>query len=47
MVATVVAGDVQSFAWSPDGKLLALIVHDPDPDKPSPEEAAKKKHETP
>jgi len=47
MAATEVAGDVQSYAWSPDGKRLALIVHDPDPNKPSPEEAAKKQHETP
>jgi dipeptidyl aminopeptidase/acylaminoacyl peptidase len=47
MAATEVAGDVQSYAWSPDGKRLALIVHDPDPDKLSPEEAAKKKHKTP
>ncbi len=27
-------GDVSDFAWSPDSKRLALIVGDPDPDKP-------------
>ncbi len=45
--ASDVPGEVTSFAWSPDSTRLALIARDPDPDKPSAEEAAKKKNKTP
>jgi dipeptidyl aminopeptidase/acylaminoacyl peptidase len=31
-------GGVTDFAWAPDGRRLALIVSDPDPDEPDPKE---------
>jgi dipeptidyl aminopeptidase/acylaminoacyl peptidase len=45
--ATDVPGDVLDFSWSPDSARLALIVLDPDPNKPGPDETAKLKHKTP
>jgi dipeptidyl aminopeptidase/acylaminoacyl peptidase len=47
---TTLPGGVTDFAWSPDGKRLALIASDPDPDEPTPDDAcetAKKKTPAP
>ncbi len=33
---TTLPGEVTDFVWSPDGKRLALIASDPDPDEPEP-----------
>jgi dipeptidyl aminopeptidase/acylaminoacyl peptidase len=35
---TTYPGGVSELAWSPDGRRLALVVKDPDPRKPKPEE---------
>ena len=40
---TTLPGGVDDFAWSPDGKRLALIASDPDPDEPGPEAGEKEK----
>ncbi len=37
---TDVKGRLQSYEWSPDSKRLALVIGDPDPDNPDPDNAA-------
>jgi dipeptidyl aminopeptidase/acylaminoacyl peptidase len=44
---TTLPGGVTDFAWSPDGKRLALIASDPDPDEPGPDACEKEKKKTP
>ena len=44
---TTLPGGVTDFAWSPDGKRLALIASDPDPDEPGPDACEKDKKKTP
>ena len=44
---TALPGGVNDFVWSPDGKRLALIASDPDPDEPGPEAGEKEKKKTP
>ena len=44
---TTLPGGVTDFAWSPDGKRLALIASDPDPEEPGPEACEKEKKKTP
>ncbi|HEX7251367.1 MAG TPA: DPP IV N-terminal domain-containing protein, partial [Thermoanaerobaculia bacterium] len=40
-------GDVDDFAWSPDGKKLVLAITDPDPSAPDPDEKEKDKKTSP
>ena len=35
-------GGVDDFAWSPDSKRIALVLHDPDPREPEKKEKEKK-----
>jgi dipeptidyl aminopeptidase/acylaminoacyl peptidase len=44
---TALPGGVTDFAWSPDGKRLALIASDPDADEPEPDACEKEKKKTP
>jgi dipeptidyl aminopeptidase/acylaminoacyl peptidase len=39
---TAVKGGVEDFAWSPDSKRIAIVVHDPDPREPEKKEKEKK-----
>ncbi len=44
---TTLPGGVTDFVWSPDGKRLALIASDPDPDEPGPDVCEKEEKKTP
>lgn len=44
---TDLKGGVEDYAWSPDGKRLALVVADPDPDAPDPKAKDDKKTDKP
>jgi len=44
---TALPGGVTDFVWSPDGKRLALIATDPDPEEPAPDAGEKEKKKTP
>src|SRR5439155_9600755 len=35
-------GGVEDFAWGPDSKRIALVIHDPDPREPEKKEKEKK-----
>ncbi len=43
---TALPGGVGDFAWSPDGKRLALIATDPDPEEPDPDAGEKERKRT-